>query len=109
MATDTLSYGRGTRGSQTVLIHGRRLRMRAFAPLRRYSVDAPVAHIADRESLVPVQSAGESKLSLRIENYLGTALDDYAGLVSDPPKQIRMTASPEARAATMDPWKQKNL
>jgi hypothetical protein len=83
--------------------------MRAFAPLRRYSVDAPVARIADRESFVPVQSAGESKLSLRIESYLGTALADYAGLVSDSPKQIRMTASPEARAATMDPWKQTAL
>jgi hypothetical protein len=106
MPTETLAYGLGTRGSHSVLIHGRRLRTKAFAPLRRFSVDA--GPDAGLEFSAPVQSAGESQLSLRIENYLSSALVGFAELASESPMQIRMTASPAARAASMDPWRLKN-
>jgi hypothetical protein len=82
--------------------------MRAFVPLKLYSIESTPSLNANQGPFVPVQSAGESKLSLRIENYLGSAIAEYSGLVSAPSKQIRMTASPEARAAAMDPWRQKN-
>jgi hypothetical protein len=45
---------------------------------------------------------------LRIENYLGSALDGLSGLASGSLSQLRLTASPEAKAATMDPWRLKN-
>jgi hypothetical protein len=109
MANDILAYGRGTHGSYTVLIHGHALRTRAFAPLRRYTTDAfQQFDVGDRRYFAPVQSAGESQQSLRIENYLGSALAGYDHLVSDSRKEMRMTASPAARASSMDPWKVKN-
>jgi hypothetical protein len=108
MLTETLSYGTGTRGSHSILLHGRRLRMRASAPLRHYFVDSTSLAFANLRSYPPVQSAGESQQSLIIENYLGSALADFLVLVSDPRKEIRMTISPETRAAAMDPWEHKN-
>jgi hypothetical protein len=109
MPTELLAYGRGTRGSHSVLMHGRRLRTKAFAPLRSFSVEnRPSFRAVRQEYAPPVQSAGESQLSLRIENYLSSVLGGLASLASASPMQIRMTASPAARAASMDPWKFKN-
>jgi len=109
MAVDTLAYGRGTRGSHTVLMHGRRLRTRASISLPRYSSYASSTPWRDDvESFAPIQSAGESPVSVSIENYLGSAIAEYDDLVSIAPKQIRLTASPATRTAAMDPWKAKN-
>ncbi len=56
----------------------------------------------------PLQSVGDSESSHSIDNYLRSALAEYDDLVSETSKNIRMTSSPEARAAQMDPWEAKN-
>ena len=55
-----------------------------------------------------MQSAGDSQSSHEISNYLRSALAGFTELASESPKHIRMTSSPKARAADMDPWKAKN-
>ncbi len=109
MPNETIAYGRVTRGSHTALPHGRRLRIEALVLLHGFAVDTPSTFASGgSEFVAPVQSAGESQPSLRIENYLGSALDGFADLASESPRQIRLTASPSARAAAMDPWRLKN-
>lgn len=108
MPTEMLTTRRGTRGSFAEVIYGRRLRTKAYIPLRRYSFDAAPWPAEEEDYAPPVQSSGQSQASRRIEGYLGSAIASYSGLVSNSPKQIRMTASPSTRAAAMDPWKLKN-
>jgi hypothetical protein len=62
----------------------------------------------EEEYAEPVQSAGDSETSHSIDNYLRSALAEYDDLESETPKRIRMTSSPKARAAQMDPWRAKN-
>jgi hypothetical protein len=72
-----------------------------------YAVALPYPE-EEEEYAVPVQSAGDSETSHSIDNYLRSALAEYDDLASETPKNIRMTSSPKARAAQMDPWRAKN-
>ena len=58
--------------------------------------------------LPPVQTVGNSEASHQIQKYLSEVLSGLAGLASGSLRMIRMIASPEARAASVDPWKVKN-
>lgn len=108
MPTETLTSRRGTRGSFALVIYERRLNTKAYIPLQRYSFDAALPSTEERDFAPPVQSSGQSQVSRRIDDYLGSAIANYSGLVTNPPTQIRMTASPSTRATVMDPWKLKN-
>lgn len=109
MATEAPAYGRGTRGSHSVLIHGNRLRNRAGLTPRGFLVVSTSGHASEMDAITPpIQSFGGSPTSSSIDDYLISALSDYSGLISEQPKQIRVTASPETRAAAMDPWDAKN-
>jgi hypothetical protein len=73
------------------------------------AVGFPLTDVQETDGPVaPIQSAGESQQSLRIRNYLRSALSDFAALESEAPKRIRMTSSPKTRVAQMDPWEAKN-
>ena len=108
MATDLLKPCRATRGSFAVVIYGQELRTKAHIPLRRYLFDTDYDSAYEDDFAPPIQSSGQSQGSRCIEDYLDSALAGYSGLVSNPPKQIRMTSSPSTRAAAMDPWDIKN-
>lgn len=109
MPTEMLAYGRGTRGSHSVLLQGQRIRYKAYVPFRRYAVE-PTPSLMDVGVAIaePVQSAGESRWSLRIGNYMEAAIRGLSRLASESPRQIRVAASPLTRAAAMDPWEVKN-
>jgi hypothetical protein len=68
----------------------------------------PLPYVPESEPTPPIQTAGDSPTSQSIERYLSVVLAGFADLVSDLHGLIRMTASPEARAANMDPWTVKN-
>ena len=57
---------------------------------------------------LPVQTGGESEASQFIKVYLSDVLRAFSSLAYDSLRSLRMIASPEARAASMDPWKIKN-
>jgi hypothetical protein len=109
MATDGLGIGRKTLGSHTVVIHGLMMRNRAGVLPQTLLVSISLPYPQEAEQPVPpIQSAGGSQQSLRIDNYLRSALADFAELESESPQRIRTTSSPKARAAQMDAWKAKN-
>lgn len=107
MATDVLGSGRQTRGSHTVVIDGLLMRNRAGILPQTLLVSLARPY-PEEEAFEPVQSAGDSQQSHRLGNYLNFALAGLTELASEAPKRIRMTSSPKARAARMDPWKAKN-
>jgi hypothetical protein len=109
MPTETLAYGLGTRGSHSVLLQAQRIRYKASVPFRRYALEQTPSFTDIGAAVAePVQSAGESRWSVRIGNYMGEALEGLSRLASEFPRQTRVTASPLTRAAAMDPWKVKN-
>jgi hypothetical protein len=108
MSADMLGIGRKTLGSHTVVIHERRMRNRAGVLPQMLLVSFRIASPQEEELSGPVQSSGNSQQSQQIGDYLNSALADFSELASEVPKRIRMTSSPKARAAQMDPWKAKN-
>jgi hypothetical protein len=109
MATDLFGSGRRTLGTRTILIHGRMMRNRAGVLPQTLLVSFALPYVPEEEQPVePVQSAGDSRSSHQINDYLLSAITGLTGLASESPKRIRMTSSPKARAAQMDPWKAKN-
>lgn len=56
----------------------------------------------------PLQSAGCSSQSRRINSRLTSALADLRDAESKPPRQIRLISSRQLGAAPMDPWTAKN-
>lgn len=108
MATELLEGGRRTRGSHTVLNDEFRLRNRAGVPPQTFLVSETMPYVQEEEPITPLQTAGDSEPSRRIEYSLRSALASFTELASESPRRIRMTASPEAKAAHMDPWAAKN-
>ena len=98
MPTETLAYRRGTRGSHTVLIHRLSVDTRSafegggsefVASCWTWDSVLRLAGSAfeggGSEFVAPVQSAGESQPSLRIENYLGSGSTDLPTWRPKPP------------------------
>jgi hypothetical protein len=108
MTIDLLANGSKTRGSDTILIHYRVMMNRAGAVPQTLMFGFAIPYPQEKEDAEPVHSAGDSEISHSIDNYLRSALAGYEDLASETPKRIRITSSPKARAAQMDPWRAKN-
>jgi hypothetical protein len=106
MPTDPQTSGMKTRGSAAFVVH--RLMFRAGAVPQTLVFGIVIPYEQEEDCIAPVQSAGDSESSQNINSYLRSALAEYGDLASETPRRIRMTSSPNARSAQMDPWKAKN-
>ncbi len=109
MPTESLSCGMKTEGSYVASPSDPEIQ--AWSELGfQDSVSVPFARsvFAYEPDLPPVQTAGDSHASRQIQRYLSAVFAGFSSLATNAPRIIRMIASPEARAASVDPWKVKN-